>query len=615
MIRNLLLFLVLCLYPTFNLAQVSMKDVFIETEFYGALNKTRLEFFIENQGKRDSVTADFGFKINKTAIVTDLYLEIDGALKRAETLSERAGTAIFEQLSQLRIDPAVMIKNDNGMYSIAVFPVNANEVRRCVVEYYSVLEHKDNNFSMWTFEFESSNWNNRDRTQWNNIQTTRTSTRDAHYHLSSSSYWPFNTEANITAGDVKYEFASGERSYTFKSISNDQIEIGVNFNALEKDICLYNDECQLFQHQCLFTRKIIEINNKTDIITVLPKLINDIKNDESIAVSNELASPFLASFLAFLNHKYNVPVNLHRETVHWMNYDNQWMYIDSLIQIDSFAGNKKPAFFLYCPFLSEFPKYVNSFQYSWHIRKKQEYLIIGLSKLVLEDNDDAMKVRQEEIEKFKMLQPMNHEVDYFNAKGSDEHNSIVFYSLDEPPTPKHGWMSLKDHFVYPPELENIKIEGTVSVYCYITSDGKIEQTRVIQSLHPLVDNRMIMAIRLTEWLPATYRDQAMSSWLMVPGIVKWSGNKPPHGRIDKVEYTAEQLQEEVSIVFEDYKAVAITTEFSREKAFKIKYMSDKCFEILFDHPEYIVSVQHILGYMGCNEYGLVIDGEHILFIR
>ncbi|MCK5147547.1 energy transducer TonB [bacterium] len=288
---------------------------------------------------------------------------------------------------------------------------------------------------------------------------------------------------------------------------------------------------QAYQYQDSLSCTTIQINNETDIISVLPELVNTLKAGDAITVYNELHSHFLSSFLAFLNREHNLLIKYYHETEH----------VDGPPQADT----------------------------------------------------------------------INNELNYFNIQSSVDGNRIMIPGYDEIPHPKHGWNSLKEHFIYPPICLQNKVVGEVDIYCHISTTGDIIGTRIIRSLHPLIDKAAERAVKQIKWVPARTRDTPVRVWVRVQFNILWSKyNKPVVG--------FRNLESRWQALFVDLHTESNciwSSSFLREESVQIPYMSDECFKILFDHPEYIVSVQHILGYMGCNEYGLVIDGEHILFIR
>ena len=137
--------------------QVVIEKINIYSEFFSVFNKTRVELFLYNPTYLDSLEKTIILKINQSSIVTDLWLEIDSTLKKAETLSSTTGERIYNRITRRRIDPALMRKQANGIYSLRVFPINIKQKRKVVVEYYSILESNFTEKPSWHFESESSN--------------------------------------------------------------------------------------------------------------------------------------------------------------------------------------------------------------------------------------------------------------------------------------------------------------------------------------------------------------------------------------------------------------------------------------------------------------------------
>ncbi|MCK5149243.1 energy transducer TonB [bacterium] len=101
----------------------------------------------------------------------------------------------------------------------------------------------------------------------------------------------------------------------------------------------------------------------------------------------------------------------------------------------------------------------------------------------------------------------------------DDGSQIMFYAYDEPPQPIGGWSALKKNLIYPDIAQKAGVEGTVSVYAHIDTDGSVLGTRVIQSLTGC-DQAAVTAVTKTKWKPAMQRDQPVKVWVMVPVIFK-----------------------------------------------------------------------------------------------
>ena len=121
-------------------AQVALDSAAVNASFYGIFNRTKIELFISNKSNIDNLEYRTRFKINKNAFVDNLLLEIEGELEDGLTVSRESGRKIYEEITGRRIDPAYLVKNSDGSYTLNVFPVNKKQTRRIVIEYFSIPE-------------------------------------------------------------------------------------------------------------------------------------------------------------------------------------------------------------------------------------------------------------------------------------------------------------------------------------------------------------------------------------------------------------------------------------------------------------------------------------------
>jgi TonB family protein len=102
----------------------------------------------------------------------------------------------------------------------------------------------------------------------------------------------------------------------------------------------------------------------------------------------------------------------------------------------------------------------------------------------------------------------------------------VFVPYDTPPEPVGGFKAIQENLVYPELAVKAGIEGRVTVNTQIDKNGRVTQTKVIQSLGPNgCDEAAVAAIRAVKWQPAMNRDQPVKVWISVP--IDFKLNKKP----------------------------------------------------------------------------------------
>jgi len=86
------------------------------------------------------------------------------------------------------------------------------------------------------------------------------------------------------------------------------------------------------------------------------------------------------------------------------------------------------------------------------------------------------------------------------------------------PTPIGGYEQLQARVHYPRVIREAGIEGTVEVNALIDKQGKVVNTRLVEPLHPVLDQIVINAIKRTEFHPATRNGEVTEVWMAVPFV-------------------------------------------------------------------------------------------------
>ena len=89
-----------------------------------------------------------------------------------------------------------------------------------------------------------------------------------------------------------------------------------------------------------------------------------------------------------------------------------------------------------------------------------------------------------------------------------------FISYESMPVLKDGIDSLSLYLTYPENAIESGKEGVVTVWFMVNEDGKSECEKVIKSVSEETDDVAIFAIRKSDFLPATHKDEPVSRSLI-----------------------------------------------------------------------------------------------------
>jgi protein TonB len=69
---------------------------------------------------------------------------------------------------------------------------------------------------------------------------------------------------------------------------------------------------------------------------------------------------------------------------------------------------------------------------------------------------------------------------------------------------------------YPPELRKLKIEGKVTLLCFVSADGRVEEVRVGNSSRPEFEKPAMEAMRKWRFRPGMKQGQAVGAYVSYP---------------------------------------------------------------------------------------------------
>lgn len=97
----------------------------------------------------------------------------------------------------------------------------------------------------------------------------------------------------------------------------------------------------------------------------------------------------------------------------------------------------------------------------------------------------------------------------------------IFVPYDDPPQPIGGFASIQRNLKYPEIARKAGVEGRVMVHVQIDENGKVVNTRILQSLgNNGCDEAAVAAIKSVRWKPAKQRDRAVKVWVAIPVVFK-----------------------------------------------------------------------------------------------
>ncbi|MCF7807094.1 MAG: energy transducer TonB [Candidatus Marinimicrobia bacterium] len=98
------------------------------------------------------------------------------------------------------------------------------------------------------------------------------------------------------------------------------------------------------------------------------------------------------------------------------------------------------------------------------------------------------------------------------------------------PTPMGGYEQLSTRIYYPRTIREQGVEGTVTIKAYISLDGRVEKTRISQTLHPELDRIAENAVKRTLFNPASRDGEPLKVWIAIPIVFtmeNWKDKSSP----------------------------------------------------------------------------------------
>ena len=568
-------------------ANVILENVNVETELYGVLGKTRVECMLRNTSERDNVAGGIYLDVNRTAIVSDMWLEIDGELHRAETLSAESGQAIYRRINRKRIDPAVMLKIDDGRYCIDIFPFSAGQTRRVVVEYYSVLEN--DRFSLYCWNWDS-------KSTCINLNITGTS--------------PVGTELSVMDG----AFMDFKEPMNYKLANTDTVKISLKFPDVFSHYAIYNYSSSLTFNKRYDSYHDFTFQERDDIVAGIDSLLHEIRDRKKVFVTNLTNNAFLTSFLEYLAKQGYLAFNQHFELWRWFRENDHWAYRDNLFTLTEGEQPVYDGTGIYCPFTHVFTEYNNIVNETIKVQKEHGFLLRGLSKLVIEDDARAVSIREQQMERETEIEKTYYDRDEEIKSGNRWGD--IFVAFDSPPIPEGGFSAIQRQLIYPDYFIAKGIEGRVMIRLLVSEQGLVVKTCILQSIHPVLDYLAIRAVNQVKWKPAEQRGKPIRTWIAIPVVYRldtdkqkaksnWASYMYDFSYGDKV-FTVSIFDDQIYHIEKTFRMGDFTI---------IQYLSDGFFQLLLDHPEFIDYAYEFFNENTAQNVGFVVDGQSVMIMR
>lgn len=118
------------------------QSLHIDTSFMGNYAEVSYTFTFKNIGKRQT-EGEFIFPIPEGAYLSQLWLEVQGRLRRSSSVRKAHALNAYETLTNRDIDPAIVEKIDDRTFRARLFPIPENGTKQIRISYIQRLV-KDN---------------------------------------------------------------------------------------------------------------------------------------------------------------------------------------------------------------------------------------------------------------------------------------------------------------------------------------------------------------------------------------------------------------------------------------------------------------------------------------
>jgi TonB family protein len=582
--------------PRRRLPAAQVESISIQSEIYGPFSKNRIEVIFHNPTDRDSAEGRLHFYTNRNSLVTDMWLEIDGDLERAETFYRATGQRVYNRIVGRRLDPALLTASSAGSYVLRVFPVQAHGRRRIIMRHYSIIGTDHHDVLSWRF---------------------RTSPKIP-IHGSFTLTTPPNTSYELE----KSHFTVAENRITVEDTGHLEIQFafdGLNWPQVIGDDSLVYDMVPgfLVEAETDTTQSVVILPSVMNGIGILDTLIDLALSGPSVVYIQRVFAPPSNNFYSAMNHYLEAEYGM--KTVFkstwddvistWIYANGQWEYRNLHFKL----VNPRPADSR-DEKIFRVPDLQLHLAYNDILRDKDvlkhvaaEFLTPHTAKLVLEKERRTRRIRRE------ALQAQARQLEGRNLQGEKPlpppPDAVVrFTPYDSAPEPIGGHTAIQRKVIFP-SCEGVSLkEGRVVLQCFVEASGEVNKTVVLQSIGSAYTAAASVAIKLTPFKPAMQRDRPVGVWFAIPVEFELKGKNQSKQLAEEDSYLNYNGREFSFQTIQD-RCIPVEKGFEPEEARKIEYLSKEQLELAIQHLELIPLFYNL------EDVGLrVNDGEDFILI-
>jgi len=605
--------IILLLTFNYSIGQVVLDSVAVTAEFKGAINKTILEIYVLNTSENDSVETFINFSINKNSIVENLWLEIDNELKSDITLSRMAGTTIYNRIVGRRIDPAYLVKNGNGNYQLRIFPINKNQKRKVVIEYYSILGVEEEHYQV----------RSRLRNRANKSKVTKDSSslfwfinfpkEPTYKSIKVTSTQPLQTIMDLSKIDttqVTSLISFDETTiHNYESGNVDEYSILFNYKEIDSLTKYKNDSLECYSTNLPTESKIISYQTiqAIDQYNISPpdfvkSLIQNAKEfDTRILYLNKArynCNSFLVDMLQYIAEQRSNEIKIELRNITNRNNFDVWFYDDSTLVTEKLSFSLKPPaaslsqnyFEIECSYINKFFEYAQILYSNSTEQINSRYLTETLAKIVIEDDSLTQSIKDEVLERERL-----------GALPQFENSEPVFsIAVEKMPEIVGGLDSIYSHLFFPAFTDSMLKGERIFIKVTVNKVGEIVCKEILRSNNEIFSQIGSLAISLVDWLPAEQRGKPVAVQVSLPLIFNndtLETISKKYYRVDNRNFIAKLDNNNLFISEEEFEFTEVEEVGFRTKRF---------YELLFDNPAIINFVYKSMYLSDIKKLGLVI---------
>jgi tetratricopeptide (TPR) repeat protein len=113
---------------------VALQSVRVDAEIAGSVALTRIEMVFFNPNRR-VLEGELQFPLLDGQAITGFALDIEGKLRDAVPVEKARGQAVFEDITRVRIDPALLQVTQGNNFKLRIYPLLPGKTRTVVLRY------------------------------------------------------------------------------------------------------------------------------------------------------------------------------------------------------------------------------------------------------------------------------------------------------------------------------------------------------------------------------------------------------------------------------------------------------------------------------------------------